>query len=57
MRDVEEHLTSAEVDLLARVFADELARGWIPTEHDLRDALGALRAAGVPVPEPAPVRR
>lgn len=38
-------LTPAEAAQLTALFADELARGWIPKESDLRDALGALRAA------------
>lgn len=39
-------LSAAELARLRGMFADELARGWIPSEHDLRDAVGALRSAG-----------
>lgn len=38
-------LTPTEEAQLTALFADQLARGWIPKESDLRDALGALRAA------------
>lgn len=37
-------ITPIEVEQLTQMYADELARGWIPTEHDVRDALGVLRA-------------
>ena len=37
-------MTPAEAEALAAIFADELARGWIPKPSDLEDALAALRA-------------
>lgn len=38
-------MTAAEIAHLTALFEPELRRGWIPTEADLRDALGALRSA------------
>ena len=43
MGDVE--MTRAEMKALGELFADELARGWVPTRADLVDALHTLRAA------------
>lgn len=37
-------MTAAEIAHLTALFEPELRRGWIPTEADLRDALGALRS-------------
>ncbi|WP_122818824.1 hypothetical protein [Nocardioides pantholopis] len=42
--DLRVPMTSEERAELTELFADELARGWIPTRHDLEDALGTIRA-------------
>jgi len=41
---VERLVTTAELAALTELFADELARGWIPHRADLEDALDRLRA-------------
>ena len=40
---VEHLVTTEELHALVALFADELARGWIPHRSDLEDALARLR--------------
>jgi hypothetical protein len=37
-------MTPAEATAIATLFADELARGWIPRAADIKDALRSFRA-------------
>ena len=38
-------LTEEEAAALADVFADEIARGWLPRRAEIEDALASLRAS------------